>query len=471
MDNKARAKIKRKHRLWDAYIKTGDGQRYIEYCRARNQVRALTRKIQKGLEKQVAKEARTNPKKFWQFVANKSKSRPTIPDLLLEDEDDEDENAKYTSTDQEKANRFNEFFASVFNEKTNEPGEQLPKSTDSSILDIVINEDVVMKTLKKLKPGKSPGPDGLHPRVLKEAREEIAPGLTIIFQASINRGVLPDEWLCANVSPIFKKGKKHIAGNYRPVSLTCIACKMLESIIREVVMNFLKTNKLLSDKQFGFLSGRSCTLQLLTMLDKWTSILDRGGAIDVIYFDFMKAFDKVPHGRLLQKLRAYGIDGKLHAWIQSFLTNRRQRVTVNEANSCWEQVTSGVPQGSVLGPLLFVVFIDDMPEVVDDDSLLIMFVDDAKLHREIKTISDKEIEQEDCNKLSQWADTNGMSHHPDKCHVLKIGERELTLHDLFEPYRLKEDILDVVHEERGSWCHHRPRSNFPVTYGRKDHEG
>ena len=155
MDNKARAKIKRKHRLWDAYIKTGDGQRYIEYCRVRNQVRALTRKIQKGLEKQVAKEARTNPKKFWQFVANKSKSRPTIPDLLLEDKDDEDENAKYTSTDQEKANRFNEFFASVFNEKTNESGEQLPKRTDSSILDIVINEDVVMKTLKKLKPGKS----------------------------------------------------------------------------------------------------------------------------------------------------------------------------------------------------------------------------------------------------------------------------------------------------------------------------
>ena len=98
----------------------------------------------------------------------------------------------------------------------------------------------------------------------------------------------------------------------------------------------------------------------------------------------MKAFDKVPHGRLLQKLRAYGIDGKLHSWIQSFLTNRRQRVTVNEANSCWEQVTSGVPQGSVLGPLLFVVFIDDMPEVVDDNSLLIMFADDAKLHREIK---------------------------------------------------------------------------------------
>ena len=447
MDNKTRAKIKRKHRLWEAYIRTGDGQRYLEYCRVRNQVRALTRKLQKELEKQVAKQAKTNSKKFWQFVKNKTKSRPTIPDLLLDDDEDDD-NAKYTTTDQEKANRFNEFFASVFNPKTHEPNKQLPKRTDKMISDIVINNDIVKKALKKLKPGKSPGPDGLHPRVLKEASDEIAPALTIIYQASMKHGELPEEWLWANVSPIFKKGKKHIAGNYRPVSLTCIACKVLEGIIREEVMKFLKSNKILSPKQFGFLSGRSCTLQLLTMLDKWTSILDRGGAIDVIYFDFMKAFDKVAHGRLLQKLKAYGIDGNLHAWIKAFLTDRRQRVTVNGANSSWEQVTSGVPQGSVLGPLLFVVFIDDMPEVVDDNSLCIMFADDAKLSREIATLNDKEAVQEDINRLSLWADDNGMSHHPGKCHVLKIGERELTLHDMFEPYRLKDNILDVVHEEK-----------------------
>ena len=448
MDSKARAKLKRKHRLWEAYIKTGDGRRYLEYCRIRNQVRAITRKIQKDLEKQVAKEARKNPKKFWQFVANKTKSRPTIPDLLLEHEDEDDENAKYTSSDQEKANRFNEFFASVFNEKTYEPDQPLPKRTDKKIMDIVINDDIVLKALKKLKPGKSPGPDGLHPRILKEAGDEIAPALTIIYKASMMNGTLPDEWLCANVSPIYKKGKKFVAGNYRPVSLTCIACKMLESIIREEIMKYLKTNKLISAKQFGFLSGRSCTLQLLTMLDKWTSILDRGGAIDVIYFDFMKAFDKVAHGKLLQKLRAYGIDGNLHAWINAFLTNRRQRVTVNGANSCWEPVTSGVPQGSVLGPLLFVVFINDMPEVVDSNSLLVMFADDAKLSREFVNLNDRETEQDDVNNLTEWAKDNGMAHHPDKCHVLKIGERELTLNDLFEPYRLNNEIMDIVHEEK-----------------------
>ena len=448
MDKRTLAKIKRKQRLWDAYIKTGSGQKYLEYCRLRNQVRAITRRVQKALERQVAKEARKNPKKFWQFVSNKTKSRPTIPDLLLNDELDEKNDANFTTTDQEKANRFNQFFASVFNPKTEEPSQPLPRKTEKILENIKIDNDTVLKAIKKLKTGKSPGPDGLHPKVLKEVGKEISPALCIIFNTSMAEGSLPEDWLMANVSPIYKKGKKHIAGNYRPVSLTCIVCKLMEGLVREEVMTFLKANKLLSPKQFGFLSGRSTTLQLLTMLDKWTSILDRGGAIDVIYFDFMKAFDKVSHGRLLLKLRAYGIDGSLHAWIRAFLSDRRQRVTVNEANSSWEAVTSGVPQGSVLGPLLFVIFIDDMPEVVDQDSLLIMYADDAKLSREIKTIDDKETEQEDINKLTDWATINGMEHHPGKCHVLKVGERELTLHDLFEPYRLKGNILETVHEEK-----------------------
>ena len=465
MDRKALSKIKRKYRLWENYIKTGDGRKYLEYCRVRNQVRAITRKVQKELEKKVAKEAKSNPKRFWQFVNNKTKSRPTIPDLVLSDDDVDEEgklkkDAKFTTNDQGKANRFNEFFSSVFNSKTDESDTRLPLKTEEKLMNIVITNDKVLKILKTLKPGKSPGPDGLHPKVLKEIGPEIAPALTTIFKTSMNMGVLPEDWLLANVSPIFKKGNKHVAGNYRPVSLTCIICKMFETLIRVEIMQFLKTNNLLSSKQFGFLSRRSTTLQLLTMLEKWTSILDRGGAIDVIYFDFMKAFDKVSHGKLLQKLRTYGIDGNLHDWIRAFLSNRKQRVTVNGTNSGWEPVTSGVPQGSVLGPLLFVIFINDMPEVVDDDSTLIMFADDAKLSREIASIDDKEVEQDDINRLHEWARDNEMSHHPGKCHVLKIGEREMTLHDLFEPYRLGDNILGVVDNERDLGVHVDQDLNF-----------
>ena len=448
-DKRVRAKIKRKKRLWDQYIRTTDGQKYLEYCRIRNQVRAITRKIQKELEKSVAKAAKTNPKKFWQFVNNKMKCRPTIPDLLIEDEDgDLIKDPRYTANDQEKANRFNEFFASVFNEKSAEDELTLPMRTQESLLDIEINEDKVRKILKSLKTNKSPGPDGLHPCVLKEIAESIIPALTLIFQTSIKSGMLPDDWLLANISPIYKKGSRHVAGNYRPVSLTCICCKMLETIIREQVMEYLKKFKLISTKQFGFMSGRSTTLQLLTVLDKWTSILDRGGAIDVIYFDFMKAFDKVAHGRLLMKLRTYGIGGNLHRWIEAFLSGRKQRVTVNGANSSWEEVTSGVPQGSVLGPLLFILFINDMPEVVDSNALLVLFADDAKLSREIAGPEDKDAEQEDIDSLEQWSHDNKCCFHPDKCHVLRIGEREMDLRDLFDSYHLGDITLKSVHQER-----------------------
>ena len=453
VDRRTLKKIKRKKRVWDLYIQSGDGQKYLEYCRLRNQVRAATRKLQKQLEKSVASEAKSNPKKFWQFVNNKMKTRPTIPDLLLEDEDDEPDNQsdkepEYTKNDQEKANRFNTFFALVFNKHSEEQEQTLPMRTNNKMMNIEITQDRVEKALRALKINKSPGPDGLHPRLLKEVSTSIIPALTLIYQTSIQTGTLPDDWLLADISPIYKKGKRHVAGNYRPVSLTCICCKILETIVREQVMEHLKSNKLISAKQFGFMSGRSTTLQLLTILDKWTSILDRGGSIDVIYFDFMKAFDKVSHGRLLMKLRLYGIDGNLHKWIKAFLSGRKQRVTVNGASSNWEDVTSGVPQGSVLGPLLFILFINDMPEVVDQNSLLVLFADDAKLSREIKEPEDKDIEQEDIDRLHEWSIENESCFHPDKCHVLRIGEREMDLRDLFDSYKLGEKTLNTVHEER-----------------------
>ena len=162
----------------------------------------------------------------------------------------------------------------------------------------------------------------------------------------------------------------------------------------------------------------------------------------------MKAFDKVLHGPLLMKLRTYGIGGRLHRWIEAFLSGRKQRVTVNGTNSSWEDVSSGVPQGSVLGPLLFILFINDMPEVVDSNALLVLFADDAKLSREIAGPADKDAEQEDIDSLQEWSKVNECSFHPDKCHVLRIGEREMDLRDLFDSYHLGDQTLKAVHQER-----------------------
>ena len=163
----------------------------------------------------------------------------------------------------------------------------------------------------------------------------------------------------------------------------------------------MKENNLFSDKQFGFIMGRSTTLQLLHVLDIWTEILDQGGTLDVIYCDFMKAFDKVPHRRLVHKIEKYGIIGNILGWTKAFLSGRTQCVVLNDVKSKIAKVTSGIPQGSVLGPILFVIYINDMPEVVDKDSIVYLFADDTKVFRHIKSQEDTIQLQSDINSLLQ----------------------------------------------------------------------
>ena len=214
-----------------------------------------------------------------------------------------------------------------------------------------------------------------------------------------------------------------IAGNYRPVSLTCIICKILETLVREEIIKHMRDNNIFSKDQYGFIDRRSTTLQLLYILDEWTEILDDGGTIDAVYMDFMKAFDKVPHERLLSKLEAYGIGGEVMNWIRGFLTNRCQRARVGDATSTWKDVTSGIPQGSVLGPILFVIYINDMPEALQYNSTVKMFADDSKLYKRTDTDNGAEDLQKDLDNLYQWSNTWQLRFHPEKCKVLSLGNR------------------------------------------------
>ena len=228
----------------------------------------------------------------------------------------------------------------------------------------------------------------------------------------------------ANITAIYKKGSKKLAGNYRPVSLTSVVCKLMESIIKDSIMEHMSKNNLLNSQQYGFVSGRSTVLQLIKVMDRWTEILDKGGCVDVVYCDFLKAFDKVPHKRLVQKLNYYGITPLLVNWIKEFLSDRKQKVMVNGECSTWYEVTSGIPQGSVLGPTLFVIYINSLPDVISQSSSY-LFADDTKLANGIFENSDCEALQSDLNNMVEWTDKSLLKFHPDKCVHMTIGKSKL----------------------------------------------
>jgi len=239
-----------------------------------------------------------------------------------------------------------------------------------------------------------------------------------IFQLSLESGTVPDDWRKANVVPVYKKGPKQLAANYRPVSLTCIVCKLLEHVVASQITDHLERSSILHDKQHGFRAKRSCETQLLEFMQELHSSADHGHQVDIVVMDFAKAFDKVPHQKLLHKLEWYGVHGEVLSWVGSFLHDRTQRVVVDGCKSSESSVISGVPQSSVLGPLLFLIYINDLPDQVT--SKVRLFADDTILYRVIKSPSDQVALQQDLVALQTWESKWQMQFHPHKCQVMRV---------------------------------------------------
>ena len=218
---------------------------------------------------------------------------------------------------------------------------------------------------------------------------------------------------------IFKKGSKVKANNYRPISLTSPLVKILESIIRTKIMEYLTDNNIVTHYQHGFVTKKSCFTNLLETFEDWTAAVDQGYGVDVVYLDYSKAFDPVPHLRLIEKLKGYGIGGNLLNWMKSFIHGRFQRVVLNGIESQWLEVTSGVPQGSVLGPLLFVLYINDIAENIK--CKLGIFADDTKIYSIINSVSNVEDLQCDLDNMQEWCETWLLNLNLDKCKVMHIG--------------------------------------------------
>ena len=284
--------------------------------------------------------------------------------------------------------------------------------------------------------------------ILKECAAELAPSITQLFNFSLAHGKLPSVWKSANVVPNHKSGERTLAENYRPVSLTSILVKSLERIVHKHVVKFLTHHRLLSESQHGFREARSCVTQLLQLLHSWYSSLEKGDSVDVFFLDFAKAFDRVSHHHLLYKLQCYGIQGQLFSWFHDYLSDRTQRVIIGGHSSEWMEVTSGVPQGSILGPFLFLLYINDFPLSVSCNTEL--FADDSVLYRKITTEDDCVKFQDDLLSAASWCDLWKVTLKSEKCKSLHVTKSKCPL---VHQYVLNNDNLSIVnkHKHLGIW--------------------
>ena len=442
IDGEVTHAIRKKNSVRKKALRKNNDSLWEKYRQLRRDVKYLVRSKRTDYMKVISDNSLSQPKRFWSFF-NRLSNRPTIPDTVTAADD-----STFTSPEA-KAEAFNTYFASVFN-----PLEALPANinddpyTDNTIYDIILCREEVLEALRKLDPSKTPGPDLIHPRILKECADELAPSLCALFNLSLQMGKLPLEWKRSNVVPVFKKGDKSAVTNYRPISLLSIVSKLCEHCVLKKLVSSLSS--LLCSEQHGFVQKRSWVTQLLTVLQDLGSALDVGDETDVLYLDFSKAFDSVPHNLLLYKLSLYGIGGSLHDWLSDYLTSRSQRVLVEGSFSSWVDVSSGVPQGSLLGPMLFILFINDLPRTVSEGTSIALFADDAKCFRTVRCNNDYVMLQNDIDNLYDWSLNWGLSYNLDKCVIMRISRKRISSVPSLSvsPYEVGGHTLTVVPSQK-----------------------
>ena len=422
MNNSLLRQWKKKYFAWKRYTETKGYQRYEEYKKEAGKFKKWSRRAKRCHEKRLARGVRENRRAFFKYVNSKLTVRPEISEIR-------NELGILVDSDKDISNAFVKYFSSVHTPAADGAMPEMEPTFRSEIRELVITRDVVLSKLKTMNVNKSCGPDNMHPMVLRMTAIASCIPLELIFNMSIRAGEIPNDWRTANVTPIHKKGDRTEPCNYRPVSLTSQVCKLLEAIIRKSIVEHLERNGILSDKQHGFREGRSCLTNLLELMESWTEILDEGDGVDVAYLDFRKAFDLVSHRHLLYKMEKYGITGELLGWVKAFLSDRTQQVVIRGTASESHAVTSGVPQGSVLGPTLFLIFINDLPlEIIspislfaDDSKIFTRIISDRNMHKKGNVRGDQNL-QNDLARIKGWADKWMMQFNVEKCKVMHLGD-------------------------------------------------
>jgi hypothetical protein len=361
-----------------------------------------------------------NSKKWWTLLKQIYKNNDiedTIPPLHY--------NNETITDDKEKADAFNIFFLSVtsLNDNNSELPPNNPVIAGNFIETIHITENDVLDQLKLLDTNKSYGPDGISPKLLKEGGHSISKLLQSFFNKSIQTSTFPHIWKLANVVPLYKKGIKSCINNYRPVSLLSCVGKIFERIVFKYLYNYFRDNFIISIYQSGFLPGRSTVTQLIEVYHQFCKAVDSNKEVRVIFLDISKAFDKVWHKGIIYKLQKCGVSGQLLLWCADYLKDHMQRVVTNWQHSEWGTIKAGVPQGSVLGPLLFLIYINDLVQTVQHCHIR-LFADDTCLFIEVDNRDTAaECINNDLDCITEWSNRWLVTFAPSKTSSLIISNK------------------------------------------------
>ena len=407
-------KRKEKDQTWKAFDNNPNMTTFQTALYKQNEYSNIELREKINYEHKLVRGLKMNSKPFFRYLRSKNKVRKTVNELV-------DSEGKRSKTPEETADVLLDFFQSVFKGETLGPLPQKCFESLNVLQDImekpIIDSSKVEKLLLNLNENKSMGPDNLHPKLLKFLAEnkDFVLAFTLLLNKCVEQECIPAVWKSAVVVPIHKKGSVHLPENYRPVSLTCILCKLYETILREHILSYVLGK--ITNKQHGFMRGKSCLSNLLETLDKANEYIAEGNCVDILYFDFSKAFDTVSHYRLLIKLEAMGFSVNMLNIIKDFLSDRVMNVKVGDAVSKEKPVLSGVPQGSVLGPLLFLLFINDLPESMKNE--IKIFADDVKM---VVDPMQNQTVLSDLHELLIWESVWLLKFNIEKCKVLHIGK-------------------------------------------------
>ena len=419
-------KMRERDSLKKRFDKNPDDLVWSRFKKACNEVNNLVKKTKRDYFMTQINTAKRDPKNTWRLI-NELTSRKTSVNSNVKAI--KQEGVTLTNS-ADIANTFNNYFTTIGGNLAN----KIPCSdvnpisyispVNSAFSFAEISLESVLETLKSINPNKATGPDNIPNKILKMAAEILSPSLSAIFNRSLSMGIYPDDWKMARVLPIFKSGDKDDIGNYRPISIISAFAKVFGRLVHDQFYTYLSSNQLINPYQPGFRSTFSTLTSLLESTNNWCVNIDRGLLNGVVFIDLKKAFDTIDYDILLTKLSAYGVDELALAWFRSYLTNRRQKCFVNGQFSRISTTARGVPQGSIIGPLLFLVYINDLPNCLNE-GFQRMFADDTNISYSSNNPTDLEnLMNSSLVNLNRWLIANKLSLNIAKTEFMVIGSRQ-----------------------------------------------